>query len=133
MKYKLLTLSIFLSIVSFSFAQQKTTINIPSEADQLQNPVKDNPAMTMRGAKYYKKVCLVCHGPQGKGDGPQAVEIATKPADFADSTIVNRTDGALFWWISNGGNDMQPFKDVLAPRDIWSLVNYVRKLQAPQK
>ena len=70
------------------FAQQKADQTIPAQADQLVNPVLNNPSMTQRGAKFYKKICLVCHGTQGKGDGPQATEIATKPADFADTTIV---------------------------------------------
>lgn len=124
-----IAISSLLLLTTTTLLAQQVQNKIPAEANQLQNPMKENLSATSRGAKLYKKVCLICHGTTGKGDGSQAAEINTKPADFNHETIISRTDGALFWWISNGGNDMQPFKEVLPPNDIWSLVNYVRTLQ----
>ena len=79
--------------------------------------------------EFTKKICWVCHGDQGNGTGPQAVELNTKPADFNSDLVLKRTDGALFWWIENGGNDMQPYKEVLTEEEIWMTVNYVRVTQ----
>ncbi len=119
----------FITFCFVSVAQNVGNKIIPNDANNMKNPISNTPASLNRGIKVYKKVCMVCHGTLGKGDGPQAADIETKPADFNDPIIKSRTDGALFWWISNGGNDMEPFKEVLAPDDIWNVVNYIRSIQ----
>jgi mono/diheme cytochrome c family protein len=44
-------------------------------------PIKgSNPSS---GAAMYKQYCAVCHGAAGKGDGPAAVDLKTKPADLS--------------------------------------------------
>lgn len=35
------------------------------------------------GEKVYKAFCVTCHGTTGKGDGPAAVALNPKPADFS--------------------------------------------------
>jgi len=102
---------------------------IPPSADLLQNPITGDLKATSQGARIYKKICWVCHGDNGNGEGPQAIEIKTKVLSFNDEQVLNRSDGALYWWIENGGNDMQPYKDVLSKKDLWKTVNYVRKTQ----
>ena len=34
------------------------------------------------GQAEYLNSCAVCHGPEGKGDGPLAEELMTRPADL---------------------------------------------------
>ena len=115
--------------ISTSTSTNKEDEKIPPSADQLQNPIVGDHKATSQGARIYKKLCWVCHGDNGNGLGPQAVEIKTKVLSFNDEKVLNRTDGALFWWIENGGNDMQPYKDILSKKDLWKTVNYVRKTQ----
>ncbi len=44
-------------------------------------PIKgSNPS---NGAEMFKQYCAVCHGPAGKGDGPAAADLKTKPADLS--------------------------------------------------
>lgn len=128
------TKKIILLLVSISFCfsaldAQSENVEIPASADELINPYSDDPKAFIKAMKVYKKVCWVCHGDNGKGDGPGAAELSTKPADFNAPLVLNQTDGALFWWISHGGNGMQPFHDVLTEEQIWNLVTYVRKVQ----
>lgn len=126
--FALLTLSITPLLLVKVFTQQPDKV-IPDKYINLNNPLSADAKNLAAGAKIYKKVCWTCHGDNGKGNGPGANEIKTPVADFNNSIVVNRTDGALFWWISYGGNDMQPYKDVLSKDEIWQIIIYIRKIQ----
>lgn len=41
------------------------------------------------GAQDFADYCAACHGPSGKGDGPMARELTTKPADLTQLTAKN--------------------------------------------
>jgi len=43
-------------------------------------PMKHTPADS--GMKMYRAYCAVCHGKEGKGDGPAASELKTPPTDL---------------------------------------------------
>ncbi|MBU2652123.1 MAG: c-type cytochrome [Bacteroidetes bacterium] len=128
MKKIFLTLILMITVL-YLRSQNVNNLLIPDEADQLVNPYTNDTKAPLRGARVYKKVCWTCHGDNGSGTGPQAAEIETKPANFKDPLVAGRSDGALFWWISNGGSDMQAFKDALTEDEIWDLVMYIRKVQ----
>ncbi len=129
LRFLIIVTCIFICTSADLLAQNADGRKIPESADQLKNPLPTEIKLVMQGARIYKKVCWVCHGDIGKGDGPQSAELNNKPADFNSDLVLSRSDGALFWWISNGGNDMQPFKELLSEKDRWKVVNYVRKLQ----
>lgn len=82
--------------------------------------------------------CVKCHGPGGKGDGPSAATLATKPRDFTDCKRMKAiSDETLFGAIKNGGESVQLSKDMPAWKDgmeddeIHDLVAYVRSLCTP--
>jgi hypothetical protein len=50
-------------------------------------------APTDIGKEEYQANCAACHGPGGKGDGPQADMLATKPADL---TMLAKKNGGEF-------------------------------------
>ena len=85
--------------------------------------------------KDYLRFCSKCHGTGGKGDGPQADALGTKPRDFTDCTRMKGiSDDTLFTAIKEGGEaahlskDMPPWKDGMDDDEIHSLVAYVRSL-----
>ena len=85
--------------------------------------------------KDFIRFCAKCHGPQGKGDGPQADALATKPRDFTDcARMKGIPDDTLFAVIKEGGEaahmskDMPPWKDGMDDNEIHDLVAYVRSL-----
>ena len=56
------------------------------------------------GLEIFKKQCLRCHGEHGKGDGPAAKLLKTKPADWTDKARMSKlTENDLFTVISKGG------------------------------
>jgi cytochrome c oxidase cbb3-type subunit III len=85
--------------------------------------------------KDFVRFCAKCHGPGGKGDGPQADALDPKPRDFTDCARMKAiTDDTLFTAIKEGGaavklsKDMPPWKDGMEDAEIHDLVAYVRTL-----
>ncbi len=39
------------------------------------------------GKEIYERYCIACHGADGKGDGPEAYKLETKPTDFTSGNI----------------------------------------------
>lgn len=72
--------------------------------------------------------CVTCHGAGGKGDGPTAAGLPTKPADWTSEVVQKQADGDLFWKISNGRGPMPPWKH-LPEKERWEMVSYIRSLK----
>jgi len=126
-KTKLIVTIIFCAYAALALTQSAK--QIPEAAKELTNPLAGDPSAKVKGYKIYKKVCWSCHGTNGNGLGPGASDLKTKPADLSAEIIKNRTDGELFWWISEGGNGMDAYKATLGDNERWMLVSYVRKIQ----
>jgi len=95
------------------------------------NPLVTNEDSILEGEKLYAQECLICHGPEGKGDGRVARILDVSPADLSDTNMWQQTDGALCWKISEGKVEMPSFRMRFSRHEVWLLVNYVRTL-APQ-
>lgn len=61
-------------------AQEKTIKKVPVEQTSVTS-----------GADMYKAYCAVCHGKDGKGDGPAVEALKTPPPDL--TTLAKRHDG----------------------------------------
>lgn len=90
------------------------------------NPEPATQASVTRGAKYYQINCAVCHGLEGKGDGP--VARFNGAPNLTTEAIVAFSDGHYFGKIRNGGPIMPTFNRI-PERDRWHVVNYIRGLQ----
>jgi len=91
---------------------------------------------TERGQRLYDKHCSVCHGPDGRGDGPAAYLLLPKPRDFGSGafrliTTMNGvpSDDDLMRSITDGmtGSAMPPWER-LPEADRKLLVGHVKKL-----
>lgn len=90
------------------------------------------------GKKAYLTYCSACHGESGKGDGPSAVALATKPADHTDGNVMNKlSDKFLFDVISKGGSAVQKssmmpaWGGALKEQEIRDIVAYIRSIAVP--
>ncbi len=84
-------------------------------------------------AANYKDLCAKCHGPSGKGNGPEAKTLNPKPADYTDCKKMSPIpDATLFKAIKSGGQsvgkskDMPAWGEALSDQEIRDLVAYVR-------
>lgn len=108
---------------------------VPGPYSYRVNPVKRTPAVMARGTELYQANCMMCHGIDGRGDGPVASTLNPKPADFtAPNGIPQHSDGELFWWISQGiaGSSMPAFEALLTEEERWILVHYIRSFSQPK-
>lgn len=98
---------------------------------------------TYQGRRLFLAYCFLCHGMDGKGDGPLRKKLKLPPADLTDkSRIDNKTDTELYNIIdgsnrhgafgitpANNGDiseQMPKWNQILSPQSIEALVSYIR-------
>jgi len=120
--------------------------------DQPQKTIKHVPVKSTSpssGAEMYKAYCAVCHGTDGKGNGPAASALKTPPADltmlsknnsgkFPDMKVASAIHGEgtpahgtaempiwgnLFWGMSHG-------HEAEVQQRVGNLTKYIESLQA---
>jgi mono/diheme cytochrome c family protein len=96
-------------------------------ARELQNPSEPTVASLKRGRQAYLEYCALCHGMEGRGDGPIAEAARVRPTDLT-TALGRRTDGYVYATIRNGGAIMPPLGDRLSPSERWDVVNYLRSI-----
>jgi mono/diheme cytochrome c family protein len=101
-----------------------------ASATPLVNPVEPTAESIARGQLVYAQNCLVCHGAQGRGDGPAARALRPPPADLRVHMAAGHTDAQLYDWVTNGvaGTAMPAWKHTLSELDRWNVINYIRTL-----
>lgn len=105
---------------------------IPPEAQALKSPLAVNEKVIAGGQEIYKDKCERCHGPAGRGDGPDA----DPDAGEMDLTLAKRAernpDGVVFHKVLNGRRKpkMPAFKEELSQEQIWTVVAYVQSLRS---
>jgi len=95
------------------------------------SPIKYATTAIVRGGASYDATCAQCHGSLGRGDGPLAAKLPTRPADLGEHVAHHRS-GELFWWIAHGipNTPMPAFAPRLDDTAVWTLVQYLRALSA---
>jgi mono/diheme cytochrome c family protein len=84
-----------------------------------------------KGKALYEKHCLVCHGPQGKGDGPAGKALKPPAADFTSPESTKKSEVELRQVLENGkpGTGMDPWKSQLRQSEMNDLMGYVMTLR----
>jgi len=81
------------------------------------------------GNKIYQERCALCHGPEGKGDGPAAAGLNPKPRNHTDGTYMKtRTDDQLLEVIRHGKGGMPAWGGILNETEIHAVLKHVRTL-----
>jgi len=96
----------------------------------------------LSGRETYEQLCITCHGPEGKGDGPAGLAALPMPRDFsvgqfkfdADSDGRTGTETDLFLVIRDGamkagGSPLMAAWGHLGDEPIRELVAYIRSLE----
>jgi mono/diheme cytochrome c family protein len=118
-----------LLVAAVAWAQAPTGPWVAPAADKAKkNPVPAGANAVAAGKTVAQTNCVSCHGPGGKGDGPAAVALNPKPADWTSKRVQDESDGEIFWKISNGRGAMPPWKH-LPENDRWSVIHFIRSLK----
>ena len=107
-------------------------------ADLAWPPGSDLPSDVPTGARVYAQHCAVCHGPDGRGNGPAAPSLIPRPRDFTlgefkyKSTPAGQppTDADLLNTVANGlpASAMPYWRDILSADEMNAVVAYVEGL-----
>ena len=103
--------------------------------------VSANPPPAYEGRRLYVSYCQLCHGADGKGDGPLAKAMQISPADLT-TTVRSRSDTILTKIITGEGRQtitgrdrhnllseaMPEWKDVFNESQVTALIAYLRFL-----
>jgi len=118
-------------LAAFTIAPTLPTPFVPFEAQFVTNPVPDTPENIQAGRILYQQNCVVCHGAQGRGDGPAALTLNPRPVNL-QLHVPQHPDGFLFYWIAEGvqGTQMPSWKDKLTETQRWQIVRYLHELAA---
>jgi mono/diheme cytochrome c family protein len=88
-----------------------------------------------KGKTKYQELCVACHGASGKGDGPAAAGLQTKPRNHTDAAYMNKLkDQQIIDIIKKGGQAvgksplMPPWGSQLKDQEVVDLVAYIRTL-----
>jgi mono/diheme cytochrome c family protein len=95
---------------------------------ELVNPFASAPDRLARGKQAYETYCAVCHGAQGRGDGP-LIPKYPNPPNFAGAASLQLRDGELFHIITYGRNKMAGYAAQLPWEERWHVIQYIRSLQ----
>ena len=90
------------------------------------NPLPNTPAVVMAGRALFEQRCVLCHGSQGKGDGPAAASLPHSPANLR--LLDNKLEGLVAMRIARGGNGMPAWEGVLTEDEIWQLTRYIKAI-----
>ncbi|QBQ42455.1 c-type cytochrome [Sphingobacterium psychroaquaticum] len=118
---------------------------------ELTSPLAVTKENLAKGDALFHTYCAVCHGKDGKGDGPltkdrsvedsrgkRQLENFPPPPSYAKSDAANSsrgglmsdlTDGKIYHTIYYGHNTMGSHASQLSPEERWQVVMYVHELQ----
>lgn len=105
-------------------------------ADLSWPPGSDVPASALLGQRVYAQRCAVCHGPNGRGNGPAAPSMIPRPRDFTRGEFKYKStpagqppsDDDLIRIVTKGltASAMPSWGDLLNAEEIRAVVDYIK-------
>jgi putative copper resistance protein D len=86
-------------------------------------------ARVKAGEATYRELCVGCHGPTGKGNGPVAKMLSVAPGDLTRPRA--DTVGEIYWKITTGRFPMPSYEDRLKEGERWQVALYTLSLPRP--
>jgi mono/diheme cytochrome c family protein len=105
---------------------------IPPTAAEEKSPLPVNEALLAAGRKVFVARCQRCHGPEGKGDGPDASDDHRENMDLTDpKRAADNPAGVVFYkvWYGRQEPRMPAFEDQLTKEQAWAVVGYTLTLR----
>lgn len=100
---------------------------IAFDASKVPEPWVTSPDMIAHGKKVFQTNCAICHGNEGKGDGPSGMGLNPKPRNLVEGKWT-QGEGAISHYkvLQNGipGGSMASFKH-FKKADRWALIHFI--------
>lgn len=103
--------------------------SISRRAADIEPPALSDPAMIERGLRYYRQVCVQCHGAPGVGRDDIGKGMTPIPANLVH-TARTRAPSEIFWTIKHGikMSGMPAWRFTFDDDQIWAIVALVVQL-----
>ena len=97
------------------------------------NPFAATPLIVSQGKEVYDKICLTCHGADGKGN--LKLKGFPTPPDITNPAYLERKDGYFFHLITFGSKSqlMPSLGHATDINERWKVIHYLRKMQGGGK
>lgn len=102
------------------------------DAAELANPIASSPERIESGNQLFQVNCKHCHGAEGRGDGKAGLYFEPTPQPMQGERVTERSDGEIYWILTNGSANMPKFGHLLTPEERWELILFIRSLQAQE-
>ncbi len=127
--YKCVFAAVVLCLAAMSLQVFSQGKGIRPELLVKKNPVLSSDSVLSKAKSNFEDNCIPCHGDSGKGDGPLASSLKTKPKDLtSNKELSGLTDGEIFWTITTGRDPMPAFDQKLTDEERWGLVHLLRRM-----
>lgn len=137
----LLGVAVFLSACSLTLAAPPPAGDLPFRTQPWPTPTPALPPAGLsleEGRALFRQRCAACHGPLGRGDGPQAAALRVRTPDARlDLTegFATRTATLRDWFqvITEGRPErgMPPWREALSEPERWAMALYAWSLAVP--
>ena len=89
-----------------------------------------SPTELEQGRTIYQQHCAGCHGPEGRGDGPQATSLSPRPGNLISAQTSAKSDQELMKIIAKGRprTAMAGWEDRLSAEEQAAVMAYIRSL-----
>lgn len=93
-------------------------------------PIPVTKEMIDRGEERYRVFCIVCHGPNGDGNGMVVRRGFSPPPSYHTEQLRGAPVGHFYDVVANGWGRMSGYSAQIPVSDRWAIVAYIRTLQA---
>jgi len=110
-------------------ARTAVPLVIPAKDKARRNPLQPTDENLERGIQLYSSQCAMCHGVKGAGDGGLAGTLKIAMPDLQDPARQKlRTDGELFYILTQGHGRMPAEGERLPEEYRWSMILAIRSM-----
>lgn len=112
------------------YAYENTIEGYELAGAELKNPIEKSDDVTKEGKVIFEKMCMHCHGKEGKGDG-QLIQIEKfpPPPSYSGPQLKELTEGKMFHTITYGKGLMGSHASQLTKEERWKVIHYIQELQ----
>lgn len=117
--------------------RQLVPVQVPASVEaeagspvELVNPFAGQEDPAALGKQLFAAFCTPCHGGRGQSDGQVVARGFPAPPQLTADPAKQLSDAAIFQILSDGRNNMPPYRFQLTRDERWRVIGYVRSLQS---